>query len=165
MNSESSAKPVATLREWPELPIGLFAFLLHFVWEFLQAPFWVGMAELPHWEGVRTCTVATLGDVLIALVAFWIGALAARSRAWLLIPELAPTAIYMIVGLALTIIYEFLATGPLARWEYADSMPRLPGLGTGLVPVLQWLTLPVATLWLARRYAWGGLVLSRNAAR
>ncbi len=163
MNSATGSGPLATPHGWPELPIALFAFLLHFVWEFLQAPLWVGMAEMPHWDGVRTCTVATLGDVLIALIAFWIGAFAARSRAWLLMPKRGPTAIYMIAGLAVTVIYEFLATGPLARWEYADIMPRLPGLGTGLVPVLQWLTLPVATLWLARRYLWGGLALSRSS--
>ncbi len=61
----------------------------------------------------------------------------------------------MLAGLVLTIAYEFAATGPLAFWEYAPSQPRLPILGTGLAPMLQWLLLPPFTLWLARIHVLG----------
>lgn len=139
----------------PELPFALFALLLHFPWEILQAPLWVGMANLAHAEGVRVCTIAALGDVVIAVAAYWSGALAARSRLWLLAPPRAALIAYLLIGLVLTIAYEFVATGPLAFWEYAPSQPRLPILGTGLAPVLQWLLLPPLTLWLARTYLLG----------
>ncbi len=62
---------------------------------------------------------------------------------------------YLVVGLVLTIAYEFVATGPLAFWEYAPSQPRLPILGTGLALVLQWLLLPPRILWLARAHVLG----------
>ncbi len=148
----------------PELPFVLFAFLLHFAWEMLQAPLWVGMAEMPHWQAARACTVATLGDVIIALVAFWAGAVVAQTRRWLLSPKHRAVIAYVLVGLVLTVAYEYLATGPLGRWEYTASQPRLPWIGTGIAPVLQWLTLPFATLWLARAHCWGRIVLSQTAS-
>lgn len=38
-------------------------------------------------------------------------------------------------------------------WTFAAAMPRLPPLGTGLTPVLQWLLLPTLCLLAARRLA------------
>lgn len=139
----------------PELPFALFALLLHFPWEMLQAPLWAGMANLAHAEGVRVCTIAALGDVVIALAAYWSGALAARSRLWPLGRSRLAFIGYLTVGLLLTIAYEFAATGPLGFWEYAPSQLRLPVLGTGLAPVLQWLLLPPLTLWLTRIHLLG----------
>ncbi|MFN0299923.1 MAG: hypothetical protein ACKVQU_06175 [Burkholderiales bacterium] len=144
----------------PELAIVLFATLLHFVWEMLQAPFWVGMAAMPHWQGIRTCAIATVGDVMIALVAFWAGAIVVRSRAWLLSPNRSAVIAYIVTGLVITIAYEYLATELLGRWAYTDSQPRLPWIGTGIAPILQWLTLPFVTLWLARVHCWGRTALA-----
>lgn len=28
-------------------------------------------------------------------------------------------------------------------WAYREAMPRLPGLGIGLTPMLQWIVVPV----------------------
>jgi len=139
----------------PELPVALFALLLHFAWEMLQAPLWVGMASIAHAEGVRICTIAALGDVLITLAAYWSGALAARSRRWLLAPRRVELVAYMVVGMLVTIAYELAATGPLAYWEYSPAQPRLPILNVGIAPVLQWLLLPLLTLWLARTHVLG----------
>ncbi len=152
--------PAAT----PEFAILLVASLLHFVWEMLQAPFWVGMAAMPHWEGIRTCAIATVGDVMIALVAFWAGAIAVQSRAWLLSPNRSAVIAYIVTGLLITVAYEFLTTGPLGRWEYTDAQPRLPWVGTGIAPILQWLTLPFVTLWLARVHWWGRIALAESPA-
>ena len=49
------------------------------------------------------------------------------------------------------IIVEALATGPLKRWTYDEAMPRLPILGIGLLPLLQWLLLPPLVVWIVRR--------------
>jgi hypothetical protein len=37
------------------------------------------------------------------------------------------------------------------RWDYSDAMPRLPVMGTGLLPLLQWLAVPLLVLWFVRR--------------
>lgn len=134
----------------PEWPFAFFALMLHFPWEMLQAPLWVGMANVPHAQGVRACGVAALGDVMIALLAYWSAAVVARSRRWLLDPSCRTLLVYIVVGLVLTIGYEFLATEILRRWEYASAQPRVPLLGTGLAPLVQWMVLPPLTLWLSR---------------
>jgi hypothetical protein len=69
------------VRRWPALPwwqpwlaLGLFALLLHFVWEMLQVPFYAQMRRARHWAAVLRCTRATAGDVVIT----WTGYALAR---------------------------------------------------------------------------------------
>lgn len=139
------------LADLPELNVAFFAFLLNFVWEFLQVPFFRGMAEAPHWEAVQSCTLATVGDAGIALVSFWTVALAVRSRSWVIHPTTRQLLGFVAVGIGITITFEWLATEVLDRWSYAEPMPTLPLLGTGLLPILQWIVLPPAIVWLVRR--------------
>ncbi|HSM39447.1 MAG TPA: hypothetical protein VK862_01750 [Afifellaceae bacterium] len=71
----------------PELNLVVFSFAFHFVWEALQVPTYSGMAEMAHWSATLLCARATVGDVGFALTAFWITALAARSRRWFVNPK------------------------------------------------------------------------------
>lgn len=96
------------------------------------------------------CSLAAVGDAFIALVAFWAGALVDRSRDWLMRPRLSSWAAYLGSGVAITVALEWWATEVAERWRYAPEMPILPGLGTGMAPVLQWLVLPPLVLALAR---------------
>jgi hypothetical protein len=146
-----SRTPRVAVIEAPETNVALFAFLLHFPWEFLQVPFFAGMTTAPHWEAVTFCTRATLGDVAITLVAFWGAAVAARSRDWIRRPQRTPMTVFVVIGVLITVLFERLATGPLGRWSYSELMPVVPGLGVGLVPIVQWLVLPPALVWLVRR--------------
>ena len=134
----------------PEVNVAIFAFLLNYPWEFLQVPFFEGMPTAPHWKAVQICTVATLGDAGIALVAFWAVA-AVRSRGWVLRPSPSDVLSFTAVGLAFTIAAEWVFTDVLERWTYAASMPTLPVLGTGLTPILQWVLLPPLIVWFVRR--------------
>lgn len=135
----------------PEFNIALFAFLLNYPWEFLQVPFFQAMPEMPHWDAIFYCTRATLGDVLITLVAFWLVAAWQRNRDWLLRPRLPALAGFVAVGVLVTIALEWHATALADRWQYAGFMPTVPLLGTGLLPLLQWLILPLVVIWLTRR--------------
>lgn len=61
------------MREWldlPEVNVGIFTFLLNFVWEFAQVPLFQGMPLAGRWRAIQVCARATLGDVVIALIAF-----------------------------------------------------------------------------------------------
>ncbi len=58
---------------------------------------------------------------------------------------------FVALGLVATVILEALATGPAGRWSYGPSMPRLPVLGTGIVPIVQWVLLPPILVWFVRR--------------
>lgn len=114
-------------------------------------PFFRGMADQPHWLGVKACTQATFGDAGITVAAFWVTAIFARTRSWMLRPCKLDIAIFLGVGVAATIVLEALATGLLERWGYNDAMPRLPIRGTGLLSVIQWLVIAPLVLWFVRR--------------
>lgn len=143
--------PLRRVLEAPEANVAVFAFLLDYPWEFLQVPLFRGMAAAPHWEAVKFCTGATLGDAVIAVVAFWGVAAAAGTRRWILRPSAAQVAGFVAIGLAITLALEWLATGPLGRWEYAEAMPVVPLIGVGLAPALQWILLPPLVAWFVRR--------------
>ena len=109
---------------------------------------------------VWLCVRATLGDVLILLAAFSTGSAVVRERGWLVTSRRVPAVITVTTGLVITVIFEWLATGALGRWSYADSMPLVPGIGIGLTPFLQWLLLPPIILWLARIHILGSTALA-----
>lgn len=141
----------ARLLALPEPNVVVFAFLLNFVWEFWQVPFYRDVPSAPHWEVTKVCSLATAGDAAIALASFWVVAAAARSRAWVLAPSAARVLAFAAVGIAITVVAEWVATEQLQRWAYADRMPTLPLLGTGLLPLLQWTILPPLVVWFVRR--------------
>jgi len=151
------------LLEAPELPVILFSFLLHFVWEFVQVPTYVGMAEMKHWDGIELCMSATFGDAGFALIAFWVGSMSARSRSWIgALGARLPTAIFLAVGLGLTVGVEYYYTNVSLRWSYSELMPIVPPFGTGLSPLVQWALVPPAVLWLTRRHLAGARTLRVN---
>lgn len=136
--------------------IFLFAFLFHFLWEIWQISFYKDMINAPHAQAVWFCTRATAGDALMATVAYALAGVAARRFDWLLQPTFKPCFLYFSIGLGLTIVFEHLATNVWGRWTYSEAMPRLPLLGTGLLPVLQWIVVPAITLLISRVF-WRGL--------
>lgn len=137
--------------EAPAANVALFAFLLNYPWEFLQVPLFRGMAAAPHWEAIKICTSATVGDAAIAVMAFWAIAAAAGTRRWILCPSAVQIVGFVATGLVITLVLEWLATGPLGLWKYAETMPVVPLLGIGLAPTLQWILLPPLVAWFVRR--------------
>lgn len=149
----------------PEMPIVIFGFLANFVWEMLQIPWFAGMAAATHGTVVWLCTRATGGDVLILLTGFWLASLVAGDRQWLVRLPRWPVAIFISTGIVVTLILEWLATGPMARWYYADSMPIVPLVNIGAAPLVQWVVLPPAVIALARRHIAGAVVLAQSTWR
>ncbi len=138
----------------PELHISIFAFLLNFVWELLQMPLFAGFADFPYYQTILHCTKATFGDVVISLVAFAGACLITRSRMWIVSMNKSGVVSFLAIGLVITVAFELLATGPLNRWEYSESMPTV--IGVGVSPVAQWVILPLIQLWFVKRQIIGG---------
>ena len=136
----------------PETNFFVFAVLLNFPWEFMQVPLFEGMADAKHWDAIRICTRAALGDGVIVLIAYWSTAAVWRDRRWFTAPNRTQICAFVAVGLAITFVLEHLATRsdhPAWGWRYSELMPV--ALGVGLTPILQWILLPPLILWLARR--------------
>ncbi|MEX0269908.1 hypothetical protein AB3R30_12250 [Leptolyngbyaceae cyanobacterium UHCC 1019] len=135
----------------PEWNVAIFSFLLSFFWEIQQMPFYQVPSEFSCFDRTRNCTLATVGDVGISLTAFWVVAVLAKSRQWVRRPSRRQIIIYTFVGVVITVVFEALATGSLNRWAYAEIMPTIPFLGTGLVPFAMWLLMPPLTIWFVQR--------------
>ncbi len=142
----------------PELNVVFFAFLLNFPWEFMQVPLFEGVAQMAHWQGVKLCTLAAMGDAIISLTAYGIVAATAKNRYWMLAPSARQIALFIVIGVAVTVLIEWLVLrgGWWISWRYTAAMPVLPILGIGLTPILQWLVLPPLLLAIVRRQLKGG---------
>ena len=128
--------------------------LLNFPWEVAQMPLSV---EDGSWlEFALHYVIPSLGDGLIVMLIFCVGwAVQCRSD-WTDQPGWAAYALMLTTGFSVAVIVEWVGFYGLNRWSYTASMPLLPGLGIGVVPVLQMLILPpvifkVTGWWLARR--------------
>lgn len=137
-------------------------FVLHFAWEILQIPFYEEMAQARHGAAVWQCTLATFGDTGIALAAYLGAAYSERSLTWLHSLLIKPLSIYFLIGLLITVVFEFLATEVLDRWAYSKLMPTLPFLKTGLMPLFQWIVIPALSLGAARLMYLGLLYSGRQ---
>lgn len=134
----------------PEINIVIFGFLLNFVWEILQVPLFAEMKEKQHWDGVRVCTIATFGDIAILLIAYWLVA-SFRGRDWIVKTKGRAVTSFVGISLVLSVLIEVVMTRYLHHYSYAPNMPIIPGIGVGLSPFLQWLTLPPLLLWFVHR--------------
>ena len=136
-----------------ELNVAVFALLLNFPWEILQVPLFAGMADGPYIDAIRGCTQATLGDAVIMLLAYWMVSGLAACRAWILAPRAWQVALFLTIGVLITVAIELLATRGywVEDWSYSPAMPVVPGIGVGLSPLLQWIVLPLLVVGFVRR--------------
>ena len=134
-----------------ELNIFLFGFMLNFIWEMLQMPLFSFYQEASVIGINIACLQASVGDAIMLVIAYWLLAALLKSREWIFHLNSKRMAMFLVPGIVFTILAEALAIGPLHRWEYAEIMPTLPYLGTGLVPIAQWLILPPLVLWIVKR--------------
>lgn len=112
-------------------------------------------AQLPLYTLWRTGTPSTItaavlhctaGDVLIASLTLVAALVVCGSSNWPCtgFTRVAMTAVAL--GVGYTIYSEYMNTVVRQSWSYAEAMPRLPWIGTGIAPLLQWIILPAAGL-------------------
>ena len=131
----------------------LLVFSLNFAWEMMQMRWFASMQGLPLWRTTIVCARATLGDLVITVIAFGIAALVGKSTRWPTGPRVVIAAItFVVVGITITVVYEIFALAK-AMWRYDQTMPSLFGIGA--LPLLQWLLLPVVEVLLFRYTAHG----------
>ncbi|MBA7672091.1 hypothetical protein ES703_80263 [subsurface metagenome] len=134
----------------PELNIAFFAFLLNFVWEVLQTPFFVDISTEINtiiWYRFH----CTLGDVMISLAGFWFVALILRSRSWFLNPTKKKLLLFVAFGVSYTIFSEIKNVSLNKLWAYSDFMPVVPYIDVGIVPLIQWIIIPPLLVFIVRR--------------
>ena len=99
---------------------------------------------------VGGCTQATVGDVIMTLLAYAVAARVTRRRLWLAALRPVGLAAFLGAGLAMTLGLEWWNVSVKHSWAYSADMPSVAGIG--LSPIVQWIVLPPLILWLARRH-------------
>jgi hypothetical protein len=123
------------------ISIFVVAVLLNYPWELAQAPLYMGMEDY-NAEVFWHCFVASLGDGIMVLLIVAAGWFTLRQPDWFVRPGFSGYVVMIAAGLLLAVLVEWMAVHKLERWAYAERMPKLPGLGVGLVPIAQMLILP-----------------------
>jgi hypothetical protein len=123
----------------------------HLIWEILQLPLYTIWSEGTLGEQVFAVVHCTGGDVMIAgmsllLSVIFMGADWPEDRQTYF--RVAVAAVVM--GVVYTTYSEWTNTAK-GSWAYAREMPIVPWLKVGLTPMLQWLLIPPALLYLLRR--------------
>ena len=115
---------------------------MNLAWEFTQMPLYtIGQTGTPG-EIVFAALHCTAGDALIGGFAILAALLVVAPTGWPATGTIRVLATAVIFGLAYTVFSEWMNTELRDNWSYSVLMPRVPPLGTGLSPILQWLALP-----------------------
>jgi len=122
------------------LLISIISFVLNLIWENLQAPLYQGYGNF--WQHLSICSVASLGDVLIILVLYFILVMVNKNIFW--ITKISKSDIILVVtlGFLIAVGIEKWAL-MIGRWQYTEAMPMVPLLDVGLTPLLQMMLLPL----------------------
>ena len=94
--------------------------------------------ELSSW---LACLRASLGDGLIILIIWGVGAAFYRSVFWFRYVSVGRVALLLVAGALVAVSIELHALA-LDRWAYSSSMTIVPVAGVGLSPLLQLILLP-----------------------
>lgn len=135
---------MAPSRAW-RLAVGRYlgaAAVGNLVWELAQMPFYTLWETGSIWEVAFAALHCTVGDVLIAGVSLTAGLLLFGAPNWPCGRFLRVAATAVLFGLGVTVLVEHVAT-TWGIWTYSELMPVLPGLGTGLAPLTQWVVVPL----------------------
>ena len=129
--------------------ISAMALLINYVWEMLQMPFFEGMyfSDPNAW---LSCLQASIGDVFITVFIFLLGRLIFSSWSWPHSPGAAKVTYLVLIGAVVAVTIEIVAL-KAGRWSYSSLMPVVPGIGVGIVPIVQLIVLPYLAYVLAFR--------------
>jgi len=137
----------------PETNLFLFAFLLNFVYEVWQSPYFEFYNMPLLADKIEYITHCTVGDGVITIFSFWIVSVLRGSRYWLLNSTWKLTLLFTALGWIYTFISEIYRV-QIAKL-YGVSVLVIPGVGISWLPLLQWIILPPLVLYMTKRHLLG----------
>jgi hypothetical protein len=129
-------------------------------WESAQLPLYTIWSQGTPGEIAFAVAHCTGGDILIAGASLLLALLIAARPTW---PEETygrVAALTVAFAVPYTVFSEWLNTEVRGSWDYSALMPVVPVLDAGLSPLAQWIVIPTAAFWWARR---PGLLVARGS--
>ena len=130
---------------------------LHLAWEVIQLPFYTIWQTGSGGEIAFAVVHCTVGDLMIAALTLVIALVVFGRNAWPAARFTPVMTATLILGAGYTLYSEWINTVVRKSWAYSEFMPTLPGLGTGVTPLLQWLIVPSIALIVADRTRLGSV--------
>ena len=124
---------------------------LMLVWELSQLPLYTIWQTGSRGEMIFAVLHCAAGDGLIGLAALGWSLVVVGKAGWPQARFWPITISTLAIGLVYAVYSEWLNVDVRGSWAYTSAMPRLPPLGTGLAPVLQWIFLPLMAMAAVRR--------------
>ena len=125
--------------------------IANLLWETAQLPFYTIWKTGSFRDIVFAVLHCTAGDAMIAAGALLLALLVVGRDGWPQRDRVTVGLASTVLGASYTVFSEWLNVSVRGSWAYAAAMPVLPPLGTGLVPLLQWLIIPPLGIVLIRR--------------
>lgn len=142
---------VSGIRSYPILITFVFALGGNAVWEMAQMHAYSSLPSNPS-EMVLWCGAAAVVDAIYASGLYLFGQKLTHEQNWTsrrLLPRLLLAAIAtLFAALVIEMVFQ-----NIGSWRYSESMPIIPGIHVGLLPVLQLPLLTVAVLVIVGRIA------------
>lgn len=140
-------------RAWFLLAYISFATWFHSVWEIAHIRLYTIWRSARGIESAYAIVHCTVGDALIATATMGLALVVFRAdlSGASAFGKLAAAA--TVLGVAYTIFSEWLNVEVRQTWSYTESMPRIPLLGIGLTPFLQWLVITPGAMFAVRGVA------------
>ncbi len=129
--------------------------IANLTWEMLHLPLYTIWTTGSLGEQAFAVLHCTAGDVLVAFSALAVALITAGVKTWPAERHRPVLLVALIVGIAYAVFSEWLNMVARASWAYSPLMPVVPLINTGLSPLLQWIVIPAAAFYVARR-AGGG---------
>ena len=120
-------------------------------WEIAQLPLYTLSRTGSLGDQLFAVVHCTGGDLLIGGSALLLSLLVVGDQSWPHNRYVRVAVVAGALGLSYTIFSEWLNVSVRQSWDYTDRMPRLPGVGTGLSPLLQWVAVPLLAFWWGQR--------------
>ncbi len=132
--------------------LSLTAFVLHVIWENIQAPLFQGYMSsfVQHFP---KCLIGTIGDVVTTLFVYFIVALLKNDLNWISTLNKKDIVVLTVIGFFIAVGIEWRAL-LFGSWAYADTMPIIPYLKVGLVPIIQMILLLPLSIYLTKKIAY-----------
>ncbi|WP_019501325.1 hypothetical protein [Pseudanabaena sp. PCC 6802] len=153
MYIEKVARRIEGILAAPETNLFLFGFLLHFVYEVWQSPYFEFYRMPTLADKVSYITHCTVGDGVITVISGGVVSWVDRSRSWILRPTWRAMILFTSLGWFYTFISEI----------YRIRIAKLYGVSTLVVPIveiswlplLQWIIIPPLVLYMSRKHILG----------
>lgn len=131
------------------LTVFILAFLFNEAWELVQMPFYKDTSySIQH---ILFCTLASVVDAIMVLLLYFVVVFIFRNLLWIQQLEWQHVIVVILIGGAGAALAEVWHVSS-ENWTYSDLMPIIPIVNAGMVPVLQFMILPILTYLLSSYY-------------